>query len=171
MNSHIKYSSLMKLLLAFFLFCFILLLNYKVSAQEHPPRPMRVTTTQNLSFGAFIQGTLGGKVIIDPQGSRSVTGDLIPTNMGYSYYPAIFEVDAVPGTIINIVFGPNVTLTGSNGGTLSLNVNTSLPGSPFIKAENSNTQVRIGGTLTVKNSVANPAGNYIGNFSITFVQQ
>jgi hypothetical protein len=91
--------------------------------------------------------------------------------MGYQYYPAIFEIDAVPGTLINILFGPVVTLTGNNGGTLKLRVDTSLPNAPFIKAKSMSTQVRIGGTLIVGNSGANPAGDYIGNFSITFVQQ
>lgn len=144
---------------------------FSAIAQEHPPRPLQVSTIQNLSFGAFIQGNIGGKVIIDPQGSRTVTGDLIPTNMGYSYYPAIFQVDAIPGSLITIVFGSDVTLTGSNGGSLLLHVDTSLPHSPFVNPSGGNTLVRIGGTLTVGNSIANPAGNYIGNFSITFVQQ
>jgi hypothetical protein len=140
-------------------------------AQEKPPKPMQVSTTQNLSFGAFIQGNIGGTVIVDPHGSRSVYGDLIPVNMGYQYLPAIFEIDANPGSLITIVFGPDVTLTGNHGGTLLLHVDTSLPHSPFVNPIGSSTQVRIGGTLTVGNSIANPAGNYIGNFSITFVQQ
>ncbi len=157
--------------ISFIVSLFLVFICFSANAQEHPPRPMQVSTVQNLSFGAFIQGNIGGKVIIDPQGSRTVTGDLIPANMGYSYYPAIFQIDAIPGTLINIVFGPDVTLNGSNGGTLTLHVDTSLPSSPFINTKNTSTQVRIGGTLTVSNSIANPAGNYIGNFSITFVQQ
>ncbi len=154
-------------------FCSLIftLLSTSAIAQEKPPRPLQVATTQNLSFGAFIQGNIGGTVIVDPHGSRSVYGDLIPVNMGYQYLPAIFEIDAIPGSLINIVFGPDVTLTGNHGGTLLLHVDTSLPHSPFINPNGTSTQVRIGGTLTVGNSIANPAGNYIGNFSITFVQQ
>lgn len=155
------------------IFCGLLLvlLSFSAFCQEQPPRPMQVSTFQNLSFGAFIQGNTGGKVIIDPQGSRSVTGDLIPVNMGHSYYPAIFEILAIPGSLINIVFGPDVTLVGNHGGTLLLHVDKSLPNSPFINAQSTSTQVRIGGTLTVGNAIANPAGDYIGTFSITFVQQ
>jgi hypothetical protein len=172
MNSNLTYKSIhtsttISVIVGLILVCIC----FSANAQEYPPRPMQVSTIQNLSFGAFIQGNIGGKVIIDPQGSRTVTGDLIPANMGYSYYPAIFQIDAIPGTLINIVFGPDVTLNGSNGGTLTLHVDTSLPSSPFINTKNTSTQVRIGGTLTVSNSIANPAGNYIGNFSITFVQQ
>jgi len=151
---------------------FLVLLSFSAYAQEEPPRPLQVTTFQNLSFGAFIQGNTGGNVIIDPQGSRSITGDLIPySSMGYPYYPAIFEILSIPGSLINIVFGPDVTLVGNNGGTLLLHVDKSLPSSPFINTKSTSTQVRIGGTLSVGNSIANPAGNYIGTFSITFVQQ
>lgn len=157
-----------------FLFSSVVLLFFcfSVSAQEQPPRPLQVSTFQNLSFGAIIQGTVGGKVFIDPQGSRSVTGDIIPVNMGYTYYPAIFEIKAIPGSLITIVNGPDVIMTGP-GGTLKMHIGASIPTSPFVNTRDllSPIQVRIGGTLTVSNSMANPAGNYIGTFSVTFAQQ
>lgn len=151
----------------------VMFIAYASYAQEEPPRPLQVATFQNLSFGAIIQGATGGKVIIDPQGSRSVTGDIIPVNMGYSYYPAIFEIRALPGSLINIVNGPDVLLPGNNGGTLLLHIGNSIPNSPFINTKNPSSpiQVRIGGTLTVGNAIANPAGNYFGYFNITFAQQ
>jgi len=145
---------------------------FSASAQEEPPRPLQVTTFQNLSFGAVIQGTVGGTVIMDPQGSRSLTGDLIPVNMGYTYYPAIFEIRAIPGCLITIVNGPDITMNGP-GGTLTMHIGASIPTSPFVNTKNPSSpiQVRIGGTLTVSNSMANPAGNYIGTFTVTFAQQ
>ena len=48
------------------------------------------------------------------------------------FSPAIFEVDANPGALISILNGPDVTLTGSNGGTLRLHIGTSSTGTPFI---------------------------------------
>lgn len=151
----------------------LILLGLSSYAQEDPPRPLQVSTFQNLSFGAIIQGTTGGKIIIDPQGSRSVTGDIIPVNMGYSYFPAIFDIRAIPGALITIVNGPDVLLNGNNGGTILLHIGTSIPSSPFVNTRNpaSPIPVRIGGTLTIGNSMANPAGNYLGYFSITFAQQ
>ena len=151
----------------------LILLCFKASAQEDPPRPLKVTTFQNLSFGAFIQGNTGGQVIIDPIGSRSLTGDLIPVFLGYQVYPAIFEVEALPGSIITIFNGPDVTMTGNHGGTLNLHIGTSIPTSPFINTINPpfKTQVRIGGTLTVGTMLNNPSGDYIGYFSVTFIQQ
>jgi Domain of unknown function (DUF4402) len=149
------------------------LLSMRVTAQEEPPRPLQVTVFQNLSFGGVIQGNTGGEIIISPEGSRTVTGDLIPINMGFSYYPAIFEVEAMPGTLISIVNGPDVSLAGNHGGAVTLHLSNSIPNSPFVNALTPpfRTQVRIGGTLYVGNSLANPAGDYFGYFSVTFVQQ
>jgi len=157
------------------LLCFLVILCFTqlVSAQEDPPRPLEVYTYQNLSFGAIIQGNSGGEVRIDPQGSRSVTGDLILANMGHQYGPAVFEIVANPGSVITINNGPDIELTGSNGGTLTLHIGTSLPTSPFVNTSTPpyRTQVRVGGILSVGNSLHNPSGDYIGYFSITFVQQ
>lgn len=151
----------------------LLLFVFTVNAQEEPPRPMQVTTFQNLSFGAIIQGFNGGSVIIYPNGSRSVTGDIIQANLGYAYYPAIFEVGANLGTLVTVLNGPDVVLTGSNGGTLTMHLGDSDPPSPFVNTLTPPglTQVRIGGTLYVGNALANPAGSYSGTFQVTFIQE
>ena len=160
------------------LFCALLLapiLYLNAAAQEHPPRPISiyVNPAQGLIFGAFFQGVSGGTVIIYPDGSRSVTGDLIQANLGVPFSPAIFEVDANPGTLVSILNGPDVTLTGSNGGSLRLHIGSASTGATFITTAipPSRTEVRIGGTLTAGSSLANPAGIYSGSFSITFIQE
>ncbi|HSO78017.1 MAG TPA: DUF4402 domain-containing protein, partial [Bacteroidales bacterium] len=92
----------------------------------------------------------------------------------YVYSAALFDIQANSGTVISIVNGPDVTLTGSNGGTLLLHIDASLPASPFSTTVPwpTVTQVRIGGTLTVSgNPLANPAGNYTGSYSVTFIQE
>jgi len=146
-----------------------------VNAQPPPPRPISiyVNPAQGLIFGAFFQGVSGGTVVVYPDGSRAVTGSLVQANLGYPYSPAIFEVDANQGTVVSIMNGPDVTLTGSNGGTLGLHIGAASTGAVFITtaAPPSRTQVRIGGTLTVGNALANPSGNYSGTFSVTFIQQ
>ena len=104
--------------------------------------------------------TAGGSVIIPSLGFNP---HAIPT-------PALFEVTANPGTLITIQNGPPATLTGSNGGTLSLTIGASSIGSPFV-TQNAITYVYVGGTLTVGSMAANPAGNYTGTFNVTFIQQ
>jgi hypothetical protein len=149
--------------------------SFYVNAQPPPPRPITifVNPAQGLIFGAFFQGASGGTVIVYPDGSRAVTGSLVLANLGYPYSPAIFEVDANVGTAVSIMNGPDVTLTGSNGGSVSLHIGTASTGSSFVTTavSPSRTQVRIGGTLTAGNPLANPSGNYSGTFSVTFIQQ
>jgi len=167
------YTSILRVNRLLILSAFIVILCSNGKAQEDPPRPMSVTTFQNLSFGAIIQGFSGGSVIIYPSGSRSVTGDIIQANLGYPYYPAIFEVGANLGTLITILVGPDVILSGSNGGTMILHLGDTDPPSPFINTLNPPglTQVRVGGALLVGNVLANPAGAYSGIFSVTFIQE
>ena len=149
-------------------------------AQEPPPRPITVSVNpaQGLMFGAFFQGLAGGTVVLSPDGSRSVSGDLVQANLGVPFSPAIFEVDANPGTVIAIMNGPDVPLTGSNGGSLSLHIGSASIGSQnnvtqFVSTiiPPAQTQVRIGGTLTVGDKLHNPAGQYSGTFSVIFIQQ
>lgn len=144
-------------------------------AQQLPPRPMSVyvNPAQPLSFGAFFQGPNGGSVIIYPDGSRSVTGDVVQASLGYSFTPALFEIEALPGTLVSILNGPDVYLTGSNGGTMRLRLGTTSPATPFIVATTppSRTVVTLGGTLFVGSPQNNPAGAYIGTFNVTFIQE
>jgi hypothetical protein len=155
-------------------FVMLILNNFSAVAQEPPPRPIAVyvNPAQGLIFGAFFQGT-GGSVIIYPDGSRSTTGDIIQANLGIPFSPAIFEIDANRGTVISILNGPDAVLTGSNGGSLTLHIGNSSTGSLFIStaAPPVRTQVMVGGTLTVGNSLANPSGMYSGSFSVTFIQE
>lgn len=148
----------------------IFIAQFSCSAQELPPRPMKVTTFQNLSFGAFINGFGGGTVTITPEGSRIATGDIYLVNMNQPYYPAIFEVEALPGNIIQIGLPVFSTLSGPQEDII-MEINTSLPGSPFINTIDPpfKTQVRIGATLTITGTT--PAGNYFGTFSVTFIQE
>jgi len=164
-----------KFRLFFYVSALLLGCSFSAKAQPPPPRPISiyVNPAQGLIFGAFFQGVSGGTVIVYPDGSRAVTGSLVQAGLGYPYSPAIFEVDANVGTAVSIMNGPDVTLTGSNGGSIGLHIGTASTGASFITsvASPSRTQVRIGGTLTVGNPLANPSGNYSGVFSVTFIQQ
>lgn len=155
--------------------------NQKLKGQEKPPKPIKVTVNlaQGIEFGSFVHGESGGTVSITPAGVRSATGNIILINQGASPSPAIFLVEGNKGTLITITLPASATLTGSNGGSLLLNFgNPNSPditscGSPFILTAESpfTLEVRIGGTLTIGSSIANPPGTYGGNFAVTFNQQ
>ena len=112
-------------------------------------------------------------MIVYPNGTRSVTGDIVQLGSGLPFSPAIFEVEANPGTVVQIMNRPDETLTGSNGGTMTLQLGTSSSGSPFVTtaAPPALNEVRVGGTLVVGNAIANPGGIYSGSFMITFIQE
>lgn len=152
-----------------------LLTTIMVQAQEKPPRPLTVTVSlsQNLSFGAFYHGNVGGSVIIYSDGIRSSTGDVVLLTMGYPFSAGLYDIVANPGTIVSILKGPDAILTGSNGGSMLLHLGDTNPSSPFIITTTppASTQLRIGGTLTVGNSLMNPPGNYGGTFDVTLVQE
>jgi len=146
-----------------------------LNAQEPPPRPIRINpTAQILSFGAFYHGALGGTVSIEPSGDRTSTGDIVLLGMGYAYSPAMFEVNAHPGTVISILNGPPVTLTGSNGGSLQLSLGSTIPGPQFVSNVKFNIAIPlyVGGIITVVGGpIANPPGTYNGSFYITLVRE
>jgi hypothetical protein len=143
------------------------------STQPNDPGGLYVYTTQNLAFGAFYHGNTGGTIVIGNDGTRTVTGDVVGLNMGMTYYNATFDIEAPPGTIISISNGPDVTLTGSSGGSVILKIGSSYPAAPFTTTLSppARTQVSIGGTLTIGNNASTPAGNYSGTFYITFNHQ
>lgn len=153
----------------------LLCIQRQAHAQPPPPRPISiyVNPAQGLIFGAFFHGITGGSVIIYPDGSRSVTGDVMQANLGIPFSPAIFEIDANPGTTLSILNGPDAVLSGSNGGTMTMRVGAASTGALFVThaIPPDRTQVRIGGTLQVGNRLANPPGVYSGTFSVTFIQE
>ena len=152
---------------------FLLLVSQKIRAQEPPPRPITVTVTRQLGFGAFTHGMTGGTVTISSGGIRSTTGDVILLNLGYSFSTASYEVVGNPGTLVSLLNGPDVSLPGSNGGSLTLHIGNSDPLSPFVitTVPPASTILNVGGTLTVSTPGNNPAGSYSGSFNITFVQE
>lgn len=146
---------------------------YQARAQEMPPRPVSVSVIRSLNFGAFSNGVSGGTITVTPFGMRYSTGSLLLIDMGYMYYPAAFEIEGNPGTILHLLNGPDEILTGSGGGTLSLHIGDSNAGDPIILnvAPPGGMEIRIGGTLTAGSPMANPPGLYNGSFTVLIVQE
>ncbi|MEI6899451.1 MAG: DUF4402 domain-containing protein [Bacteroidota bacterium] len=141
-------------------------------SQEMPPRPLTVSMVQDMSFGAFFPGDSGGEIILTPFGLRVSSGSVVLVNLGYPYFEAIFEVDAIPGTVVSLLFTTTV-INGNNGGSMLLQTGGSEPASPLVTTAvpPGKTQIHIGGKLTVGNPLANPVGLYSGVFPIIFIQE
>jgi len=142
----------------------------EIKAQEDPPRPPSITVAQDLSFGAFYHGAVGGTVSVSPAGSRTSTGDIVLVGLGYLFSPARYNVYSNAGTVISILNGPDVPLTWSSY-SMNLHIGTTLPLSPFVNPNPYSvpTELTVGATLTVGNALANPPGTYTGTFNITLV--
>lgn len=147
----------------------------KLKAQENPPFPIavEVSTAQFLNFGTFTTGNTGGTVSVDFNGLRISTGDVTLLNFGPTVTPALFDITANPGTIITISNPPSITLNGTNGGSISLSLDSFSKGQSFLATASPplQTPIYIGGTLTIGNSSASPPGEYNGFVTVTFIQQ
>lgn len=135
-----------------------------------PAPKVRVTKIQDLSFGAFCIGPMGGGTVVIPSvGSRSATGDVIlfPTDNGG---PAIIRLTNGRQRLVTITVNNVVNLTDGAGHSLTLQINDIYPTSPYIPPDGDSYSY-IGGTITVGSQSTNPAGNYVGSFTVTYNQQ
>jgi hypothetical protein len=145
----------------------------EINAQENPPIPVsvEVNTSQFLNFGSFTGGVNGGTVTVNYAGNRTKTGDIFL--LGASESPALFDIIANPGTIMQITVPGQIELTGSNGGQIYLTINSFSTGQTFVTSANppNTTPVYVGGTLSIGDQTSAIPGNYNGNFTLTFIHQ
>ncbi len=139
-----------------------------------PPNRLQVYSAQELSFGSFYTGSSGGSVTISPQGVRDVSGTVIGLS-SFSFSPAVFDVRLIQGRIVHISFPVSASLNRVGGGESMTITNftsdkqndsfVTTASHPFVNA------VRVGATLMVGAENQNPAGDYVGSFSVTFIQE
>lgn len=140
-----------------------------------PQRSVTITATQGIHFGTFcLTGSSGGTVSVGWDGSRSSTGDIYPLSMAPTSHPAVFEIKLCEGRNVTISFDAVTPLSGSNGGTLMMNLGPTEKGPngcTFTVNSDCNfvTPLRMGGTLHIPGTAI--PGTYTGSFSITFNQQ
>jgi hypothetical protein len=163
-----------KLLFSAIVFCFYISISFS-QPPSPPQRTLTVTATQALHFGTLcISGAGGGTVSVGWDGSRSLTGNILLLASAPVAQPAIFEVKLCQGRNVTITYDASTTLTGSNGGSLALDIGPTekgLSGDHFSTNSDCNfiTLLRVGGTLHVPGNVI--PGIYTGSFNITFNQQ
>ena len=140
-----------------------------------PQRSLTVTATQAIHFGTLcVTGATGGTVTVGYDGSRTSTGDIALLSMTPSAQPAIFEIKLCQGRNVIITFSATTTLTGSMGGSLTLDIGPTekgINGSGFVTNSDCNfiTPLRVGGTLNIPGTAI--PGTYTGSFDITFNQE
>lgn len=155
------------------------LINDTFAQPVPPPKVITVNATQELHFGTFsLQsgGSPGGTVTVDYSGNRTFSGQIILLSEAPLHQPAIFEINLCQGRNVIITYPATTILSGNNGGTLILNIGPTEKGPSGTAFQVDTdcsfiTQIRVGGTLTVGNNAANPAGTYSGSFNIIFNQQ
>lgn len=125
------------------------------------------TNDQGLGFGDFTQtADPGGTITISNTGVRSATGNVVL--LGSTYFYAIFSITTDSATPVTVTIDqPTATLSGSNGGTMSLQIGIADPQSPSV-SQMAPAEVHIGGTITLGTRLENPPGSYSGNVLITF---
>jgi hypothetical protein len=147
----------------------------KVYAQQ--PTELQVFVIQGLSFGSFSPGSQGGMIVITPDGSRTVSGTIIPLSDS-SGSNAILEIEAPPNRLIHIEFPKSIQFKGAKRGhelTFS-NFISDKPNNSFITTANAppyRNTVQVGATLTVQNSTEDISDIYTGsfNFIVNDIQQ
>lgn len=154
--------------LAQFIFIVFLLLAHLAGFSQ-----ITTYTIQGFDFGTFYQGSTGGTINLSTSGSRSATGDVILMNAWLASSQAIFDLETTAGTTISILNGSDITLSGSNGGTLKLSLEATDLGSPFTTTAvpPARTRLNVAGKLTIGSRATSPPGTYSGTFSITFNQE
>jgi hypothetical protein len=173
MKGFITYKLILKLLFVAIVLFFCD--KFSFAQPDLPQRSLTVTSTQALHFGTFcLTSGAGGTILVGYDGSRSSTGDIVLLSMAPAAQPAIFEIKLCQGRNVTITFDATSILTGSNGGSLTLDIGpTEKGGNSASFSTNSDcnyiTPLRVGGTLHVPGTAI--PGTYTGSFEITFNQE
>jgi hypothetical protein len=170
LNPNVRYIKLLLLTMIAFYF-----MNSLYAQPTLPQRSVTVTATQALHFGTFtLTGPAGGTITVGYNGIRTATGSVSLSAKSPLAQPAIFDIKLCQGRNITIILPPSTILTGSNGGSFTLDIGPTekgISGSKFSVDKNCNfiTTIRVGGSLTIPGS--SPPGIYTGTFEITFEQE
>ena len=152
---------------------FVFYVSFSFAQPALPPRTITITPTQALNFGSFCVSASGGTVTVGWDGSKTSMGGITFLS-GDNAQPAIFEIKLCHGRNIIITFSPTTSLTGSNGGSLTLDIGPTEYGGNNVRFPtkgdcNFITPMRVGGTLHIPGTAI--PGTYTGSFEITFNQE
>jgi len=134
---------------------------------------VKVTKVQDLSFGLIVSDSIGGLVVVGPDGSRSSTGPvlLMQSQNGAAFQPAQFVVTGAAGFVYTISLptdGQSISSNGTSSATMSVDTFVSDPIGTAALISGVST-FKVGATLHVQ--AGKVAGAYSGSFSVTVEYQ
>lgn len=135
---------------------------------------LTVTATQTINFGTICLMGSSGTVTVGYDGSRTSTGGILLLPTAPIAQPAIFDIKLCPAGSVSVTFDAIANLSGSNGGSLTLDIGPTEKGpNGSIFTTNSDCNMimplHVGGTLHIP-ATAVP-GTYTGTLAITINQQ
>ena len=144
--------------------------NVTANAMAEVIQAITATETAQLNFGRFSPEMEGGKIILSPQGARTIEGTVVLG--GGAPNPAKFTITGEYEATFSINLpSASATLTNiSNAKTMEVNGWESFPpsGIGVGKLAGGDMMVSIGAVLNIGNMASNPVGIYIGTYAITF---
>jgi len=164
--------------ISIFIFLFIGISEYRVQAQTTVTTQVfaeviaaiTATETSQLNFGRFTPETAGGEVLLSPEGSRVSNGTVILVSGTHN--PASFyitgENDATYSITLPVV---PITITNvDNSKIMHVTEWSSIPpaGKGAGALHGGAQTVNIGATLQVGTINDNPAGIYMGTYTVSF---
>ena len=153
---------------------FVFCTSFSYAQPALPQRTLIVTPTQAIQFGTFCVSGSGGTVTVGWDGNRTSSGNIVLLSMSPTAQPAIFEIKLCQGRNVNITFAATTSLTGSAGGSTTLEIGPTEKGPNGCSFSTNNdcnfiTPLRVGGTLHIPGAIS--SGTYTGSFNITFSQE
>jgi hypothetical protein len=128
--------------------------------------PIAIAHVADLNFGNIVAGTGIGTVIVDTEGDRTKTGDVIlPTATPGTVNAAKFTVTGLQDATYAITLPGSIDISASEEGpTMEVNNFTSNPDGAGTLTGGTQT-LSVGATLKV--GAGQAAGNYTGTFNVT----
>lgn len=133
--------------------------------------PVAASETELLNFGKVLPETGGGTVRVSAQGERVATGNITLVDDVYS--SGRFIVSGMPNSLVSVILPQTpqkMVLANSNSEITVDEFVSDIPlGGQLIRQADGKTEVSIGATLYLSNSLSNPAGYYSGTYEIIFL--